>query len=145
MWSIANEPRTQLVNADTYFGEVARYTKQLDPTRPITAAIAVNVETDEAAKHLDIVSFNRYNAWYSNTGRLDMVTSYVVNEATRWHEVGRSLQTGKSLFHIHIFSPTQTETQQTSIDERIRRRHSRRTSLVASLCVVGRIPSSAVL
>lgn len=91
MWSIANEPRTQQVNADVYFGEVARYTKQLDPTRPITAAIAVSMETDEAAKHLDIVSFNRYNAWYSNTGRLDMITSYVVDEATRWHEVERSL------------------------------------------------------
>lgn len=98
MWSIANEPRTQQVNADQYFGEVARYTKQLDPTRPITAAIAVDVNHDEAAKHLDIVSFNRYNAWYQNTGRLDMVTSYVVKEATSWHEVGETLQTGKSPF-----------------------------------------------
>lgn len=87
MWSIANEPRTQQINADTYFGEVAKYTKQLDPTRPITASIAVNFKTDEAAKHLDIISFNRYNAWYQNTGRLDMVTSYVINEARQWHEV----------------------------------------------------------
>lgn len=87
MWSIANEPRTQQVNADQYFGEVARYTKQLDPSRPITASIAVNLNQDQAAKHLDIISFNRYNAWYSNTGRLDMVTSYVYNEATAWHEV----------------------------------------------------------
>jgi beta-glucuronidase len=87
MWSIANEPRTSQINSDTYFGEVARYTKQLDPSRPITAAIAVNFKQDEAAKHLDIVSFNRYNAWYQNPGRLDMVTSYVINEAKQWHEV----------------------------------------------------------
>lgn len=87
MWSIANEPRTQQTNADQYFGEVARYTKQLDPSRPITASIAVNMKQDQAAKHLDIVSFNRYNGWYQNTGRLDMITSYVVNEAVGWHEV----------------------------------------------------------
>lgn len=87
MWSIANEPRTQQTNADQYFGEVARYTRQLDPSRPITASIAVNMKQDQAAKHLDIVSFNRYNGWYQNTGRLDMITSYVVNEAVGWHEV----------------------------------------------------------
>lgn len=90
MWSIANEPRTQNVNADQYFAEVARYTRQLDPSRPITASIAVNMNTDQAAKHLDIISFNRYNAWYSNTGKLDMVTSYVVKEAIGWHEVSVS-------------------------------------------------------
>lgn len=87
MWSIANEPRTQQTNADQYFAEVARYTKSLDPTRPITAAIAVNMKQDQLAQYLDIISFNRYNAWYQNTGRLDMVTSYVVNEATGWHDV----------------------------------------------------------
>jgi beta-glucuronidase len=87
MWSIANEPRTGQINSDTYFKEIARYTKQLDPTRPITASIAVNFKQDEAAKHLDIISFNRYNAWYQNAGRLDMVTSYVINEAKQWHEV----------------------------------------------------------
>lgn len=87
LWSIANEPRTAQTNADQYFAEVARYTKLLDPTRPITAAIATGRETDQLAQHLDIISFNRYNAWYTNTGRLDMVTSYVYKEAKGWHEV----------------------------------------------------------
>jgi beta-glucuronidase len=86
MWSIANEPRTQETNADQYFSEITRYTKFLDGTRPVTAAIAVNYKSDQAAQYLDIISFNRYNAWYQNTGRLDMVTSYVVNEAKAWHE-----------------------------------------------------------
>jgi beta-glucuronidase len=87
MWSIANEPRTQQTEADKYFEKIVRYTKQLDPSRPITTAIAVNMKQDQLAKHLDIVSFNRYNGWYQNTGRLDMITSYVVNEAMGWHEV----------------------------------------------------------
>lgn len=102
MWSIANEPRTQQTNADQYFKEVARYTKQLDPTRPITAAIAVGSEQDQAAKYLDIISFNRYNAWYQNTGRLDMVTSYVVKEAVAWHQVEiENFPDWKILFRFH--------------------------------------------
>lgn len=59
MWSIANEPRTQQSSADQYFAEVVRYTKELDPTRPVTAAIAVNFKQDQAAQYLDIISFNR--------------------------------------------------------------------------------------
>lgn len=87
MWSIANEPRTEAVNADWYFREIASYTKQLDPTRPITASIDRNIAGDQSAKHLDIVSINRYNGWYQNTGRLDMITANVVNELRQWHEV----------------------------------------------------------
>lgn len=34
---------------------------------------------------MDIISFNRYNSWYSNTGHLDMIVNNVVNEATSWH------------------------------------------------------------
>lgn len=29
--------------------------------------------------------YYRYNAWYSNTGRLDMITKNVVDEAVAWH------------------------------------------------------------
>ncbi|XP_052862804.1 beta-glucuronidase [Anopheles cruzii] len=86
MFSIANEPRTGKIDADAYFAAVAQYTKQLDPTRPITAAIAVNVNDDRAAQHLDIISFNRYNAWYANAGRLNMITNRVVEEAQAWNK-----------------------------------------------------------
>lgn len=37
------------------------------------------------AQHLDIISFNRYNAWYSNSGHLNMITQNVITEATNWH------------------------------------------------------------
>ncbi|KAI8035893.1 hypothetical protein M5D96_011324 [Drosophila gunungcola] len=39
-----------------------------------------------SGRSLDIISFNRYNAWYSNTGRLDMVTQNVIEEATAWNK-----------------------------------------------------------
>ncbi|XP_070140538.1 beta-glucuronidase isoform X3 [Drosophila kikkawai] len=86
MWSIANEPRTASMNADSYFELVANFTRSLDKTRPITAAIAVPYTQDKSGRHLDIISFNRYNAWYSNTGRLDMVTQNVIDEATAWNK-----------------------------------------------------------
>ena len=43
MWSIANEPRTQLPTADIYFKQIAQHTKALDPTRPVTIALARGV------------------------------------------------------------------------------------------------------
>lgn len=37
-------------------------------------------------KHLDIISFNRYNGWYANPGHLDMITQRVIQEAEAWHQ-----------------------------------------------------------
>ncbi|KAG4073597.1 hypothetical protein HA402_000821 [Bradysia odoriphaga] len=86
MWSIANEPRSEADNADWYFSEIASHTKRLDPTRPITASIDRSLDRDKSASYLDVISFNRYNTWYTNPGRLDTITNNVVNEARRWHE-----------------------------------------------------------
>lgn len=36
-------------------------------------------------QYLDIIGFNRYNAWYSNTGRLETIRIRVEEEALRWH------------------------------------------------------------
>lgn len=44
MWSLANEPRTQLQGADVYFKQIADHTKALDPTRPVTIALARSVQ-----------------------------------------------------------------------------------------------------
>lgn len=40
MWSLANEPRTQLYQAEEYFKQIAHHTKAIDPTRPVTIALA---------------------------------------------------------------------------------------------------------
>lgn len=50
MWSVANEPRTQYRDAASYFKQVVQHTRALDPTRPITIAIAQSPS----------VSFNKY-------------------------------------------------------------------------------------
>ncbi|XP_046618699.1 beta-glucuronidase isoform X2 [Neodiprion virginianus] len=86
MWSIANEPFSQYDAASDYFRQIAEHTRSLDLTRPITLAIAQSVQADKSAPYLDIISFNRYNAWYSNPGRLDVIDILVEAEATAWNE-----------------------------------------------------------
>ncbi|XP_029668445.1 beta-glucuronidase isoform X1 [Formica exsecta] len=85
MWSLANEPRTQLPQAEEYFKQIAHHAKAVDPTRPVTIALARGVQEDKAGQFLDVISFNRYNAWYSNAGRIDMITDRVYGEAEAWH------------------------------------------------------------
>ncbi|XP_012273176.1 beta-glucuronidase isoform X2 [Orussus abietinus] len=85
MWSLANEPRSQLRDAGDYFKQIAHHAKALDPTRPVTIAISQQVNDDKVGQYLDVISFNRYNAWYSNPGRLDMITKQVQDEAKAWH------------------------------------------------------------
>lgn len=34
---------------------------------------------------MDILSFNRYNGWYSNPGKINMITNRVVDEAIAWN------------------------------------------------------------
>lgn len=36
-------------------------------------------------QYLDIIGFNRYNSWYSNTGRLEVIREKVEDEAYKWH------------------------------------------------------------
>ncbi|XP_015111462.1 beta-glucuronidase [Diachasma alloeum] len=86
MWSISNEPRTALPGADVYFKEVALHTKIVDPTRPITIALSAGCNQDKAGQFLDVISFNRYNSWYANAGRLDMIIDKVMAEAQNWHK-----------------------------------------------------------
>lgn len=114
MWSIANEPRSQLPLADNHFKEVANYTRILDAKRPVTAAIAQSVEGDLASRYLDILMFNRYNAWYSNGGRLNTIISRVEDEARAWHvkynkpvlvaEYGADTQEGLHIMPAYIWS-----------------------------------------
>ncbi|XP_001945966.2 beta-glucuronidase isoform X1 [Acyrthosiphon pisum] len=85
MWSIANEPRSHHKEADSYFKSVAIFVKTLDVLRPITAAIATELDTDLLGQHLDIIGFNRYNAWYTLPGHTEIIQSRIEDEAAKWH------------------------------------------------------------
>lgn len=84
MWSVSNEPRTQDPLADNYFRDIVKHVKSMDLSRPVSLAMAQPIDRDKAAKHLDIIMFNRYNSWYSSTGQLDKIVPGVVNEARGW-------------------------------------------------------------
>lgn len=86
MWSIANEPHSFLPESDHYFANITRFTKQLDSSRPVTAAINAEVDRDHIGKHLDVIMINRYNAWYSDTGYTQMITKVLVNYIEQWAE-----------------------------------------------------------
>jgi beta-glucuronidase len=59
MWSVANEPKSEVPEARPYFDKVVQHTRKLDPTRPITVVVNANVDKDEASKSVDIVGLNR--------------------------------------------------------------------------------------
>ncbi|RXG68402.1 Beta-glucuronidase, partial [Armadillidium vulgare] len=84
MWSVANEPRSQQIPAGPYFGNLTDYVRSLDSTRPVTAAINQGLSSDLASKSLDVIMLNRYYAWYSDTGHLNVITIQTETEFNNW-------------------------------------------------------------
>jgi beta-glucuronidase len=84
MWSIANEPVASQPNAASYFQTVANLARSLDSTRPITAALADGFDEDLAAPQLDVIMINRYFAWYSDNGHLELIALQMTSEVQRW-------------------------------------------------------------
>ncbi|KAJ4432181.1 hypothetical protein ANN_20797 [Periplaneta americana] len=84
MWSVANEAVTEGSEAESYFGSVTSHIKSLDSSRPITMAMRDTYDIDSTGQFLDVIAFNRYNAWYINPGRTDTIITNVMSEARNW-------------------------------------------------------------
>ncbi|XP_017122793.1 beta-glucuronidase [Drosophila elegans] len=85
-WSVANEPRSTKQGALKYFESLVNFTRSIAHGRPLTAAINASPTTCHLAQFLDIVGFNRYNSWYQNSGRTDMIVNLLTNEAQSWRD-----------------------------------------------------------
>lgn len=105
MWSLANEPHTARPEArETYyrqgfevidnpshaaavmaFEEQAALARSLDPTRPITI-VSHEGATEEAWQFVDVLSLNRYNGWYSQTGHIGVGVQTLSREIDLIHE-----------------------------------------------------------
>nr|XP_017007769.2 beta-glucuronidase [Drosophila takahashii] len=85
-WSVANEPRSSKQGALKYFESLVNYTRSIAHGRPLTAAINASPSTCHLAQFLDIVGFNRYNSWYQNSGRTDMIVNLLTAEAQSWRD-----------------------------------------------------------
>ncbi|XP_015792598.1 beta-glucuronidase [Tetranychus urticae] len=86
MWSIANEPSSTLSSADNYFKTISSHVKKLDTSRPVTAAVSVQLSGDLMSQYLDVIMINRYFAWYSDYGEVEVIKPHLVNELRRWYK-----------------------------------------------------------
>ncbi|XP_028146428.1 beta-glucuronidase [Diabrotica virgifera virgifera] len=86
MWSIANEPRTQLPESEDYYRHISAHIKSFDQTRPITIANIYGFDVDHSGQFLDILGVNKYSAWYEYAGDLETIVSGMTSQAEGWHK-----------------------------------------------------------
>lgn len=89
MWSVANEPASEEEGAYEYFKTIVDYTRELDPTRPVTIAEHNGAlpMTSKVTSLVDVVALNRYYGWYLSCGNLDMAQDLLVRELMMWWEM----------------------------------------------------------
>jgi len=86
MWSVANEPASDLSIADPYFKSVIDLTRSLDPTRLVTFVAAREYNTDKCVKYCDIICINRYYGWYEDTGYLETIPTHMTFDLSEWNK-----------------------------------------------------------
>ncbi|KAG8451786.1 hypothetical protein GDO86_003832 [Hymenochirus boettgeri] len=86
MWSVANEPASQLPEAGYYFKTVIEYTKHLDATRPVTYVSNANYQNDQGAPYVDVICVNSYFSWYHDAGHLEVIQLQLHDQFDKWYE-----------------------------------------------------------
>ncbi|KAG8587572.1 hypothetical protein GDO81_005708 [Engystomops pustulosus] len=85
MWSVANEPASELPEAGYYFKTVIAHTRQLDSTRPVTYVSNANFERDQGAPYVDVICVNSYFSWYHDAGHLEVIQLQLYNQFDNWY------------------------------------------------------------
>jgi beta-glucuronidase len=86
MWSLANEPASELSEAKRYFSAVANFTRPIATGRPITYVISEHYNDDQGIQFFDMICINRYFGWYGQFGRLDQIPMLVSQELANWRQ-----------------------------------------------------------
>ncbi|KAM0700383.1 hypothetical protein Q7P35_012104 [Cladosporium inversicolor] len=88
MWVIANEPAASEEGAREYFEPLAKLTRELEPSRPVTYANqgAATPETDLIMDLFDVICVNRYFGWYQQTGDLEAAEIALEEELRLWQD-----------------------------------------------------------
>jgi beta-glucuronidase len=84
MWSVANEADTSEELSAVYFKKVIDTMRSLDATRPITMVHTMWPAADLVSQWLDVICLNRYFAWYSDHGHLEVIGLQIQNEMQEW-------------------------------------------------------------
>jgi beta-glucuronidase len=69
-WSLANEPHSRRPEARGFFENLIDLTRELDATRPVTLVSYVGAE-ETSFELCDFLCVNRYNGWYTESGRIE--------------------------------------------------------------------------
>ncbi|XP_043910159.1 beta-glucuronidase isoform X2 [Protopterus annectens] len=87
MWSVANEPASELPPAEYYFKTLIRYTKALDSTRPVTFVTNSDFSKDLGAPYVDVICVNSYFSWYHDPGHLEVIQLQLNTQMENWNSL----------------------------------------------------------
>ncbi|XP_053703332.1 beta-glucuronidase [Synchiropus splendidus] len=85
MWSVANEPASEMPPAEYYFKTLIAHTRSLDPTRPVTYITNSNFARDKGAPYVDVVCVNSYFSWYHDPGHLEVIAIQLNTQFENWY------------------------------------------------------------
>ncbi|XP_029304657.1 beta-glucuronidase [Cottoperca gobio] len=86
MWSVANEPASEMPPAEFYFKTLIKHTKALDPTRPVTYVSNSNYARDKGAPFVDVLCINSYFSWYHDPGHLEVIPLQLNTQFEDWYK-----------------------------------------------------------
>jgi beta-glucuronidase len=84
MWCLANEPQCTLPQSKPYFSELMNFTRAIAAGRPTTFVTDLSSNNDQCVEFFDVISINRYYAWYSDYGRLDQIPDIIAQDLSNW-------------------------------------------------------------
>ncbi|CAL8363633.1 unnamed protein product [Lota lota] len=85
MWSVANEPASEMPPAGFYFKTLIAHTKALDSTRPVTYVTNSNYARDQGAPFVDVICVNSYFSWYHDPGALEVISLQLNTQFEEWY------------------------------------------------------------
>ena len=84
MWCLSNEPQCTLSESIPYFSSLVNFTRSIGAGRPLTFVTDLDYNNDKCMNFFDVISLNRYYAWYSDYGRLDQITDKISQDISNW-------------------------------------------------------------
>ncbi|XP_077078609.1 beta-glucuronidase [Siphateles boraxobius] len=85
MWSVANEPASEMPPAGHYFKELVFHTKSLDSSRPVTFITNSNYARDLGAPYVDVICVNSYFSWYHDPGHTEVIALQLSTQFDNWY------------------------------------------------------------
>ncbi|MEM1581783.1 MAG: glycoside hydrolase family 2 TIM barrel-domain containing protein [Candidatus Bathyarchaeia archaeon] len=84
MYSIMNEPPSDIQEVADSIRKLSRYFKEIDPSRPVTFASHKSIR-DLALGYVDVISLNFYRGWYSEWGDIDKGVESMLSDLSDIH------------------------------------------------------------